>query len=921
MAGTTISGGHVSGITLTGAGDNPAYIAANGVINTATGSAIYGPSGTTWTVSNAGSLIATNAGGIKLAAGGDVTNTASGSIRALYGVEFAKNNTAGTVLNAGYVSASSVGVSSYYDLLLNNAAGGSISGFYGVWTGGPFRGGGAGMVTNAGQISATEYGVYLERGGTVTNQIHGQITATGTGYDEIGVKGANGTAITVINDGTISATRNIAVPPAQKYHSAYGVELLDGGGSVTNQVNGLIIGQSTNAYTRIGGVVSVGFATLSNAGTIRNGVSLLNGGIVTNAATGLMTKEGFSIDVLAIKGISIVSTVENFGTIDGGTYATPIAMASLGNVTNEASGVLTGGYGVNEIYGAGVRTSGIAAIVTNAGTIHSRSHGVNVFGRPGAVTNQTGATIDAGRVGVQLVAGGSVVNQAGAVINGIQAGVAIYNAAGTITNAGTIISTGTSSPTGHFGAVVFGAGFADRLVIDPGAVITGGVDGGNTIGASVVSTVELAAGTAAGTVTGFGTQFVDFGAIAIDPGASWLIGGDTVGLGGTISGFRPGDTIDLTGFAAAGKTFAANVLTLTGATTETLNLPGGYVTANFTVVPDGAGGTFITVACFAAGARILTVRGEVAVELLREGDLVQTLRGGALAPVRWIGHRHLDLRRHPRPWEVHPVRIGADAFAPGMPHADLLVSADHAIFVGGVLIPARYLLNGATVVRQPVNEISYFHVELAGHEVLLANGLPAESYLDTGNRGDFGNGGPAVHAHPEFARAVWSDLGCAPLVQGGPHLVAAREELLRRAGELGFVSTDVPDLRITIDGTPAAVPGGGDCIRLPPGARIVRIGSRRWCPAEMRADGCDARVLGVAVGEIALDGAAVEVTDPRLCDGWHDAEAAQWRWTDGDAALEVSGAATLRFTVALSGTYWDDPLAKTADRSSVRRNS
>jgi hypothetical protein len=35
----------------------------------------------------------------------------------------------------------------------------------------------------------------------------------------------------------------------------------------------------------------------------------------------------------------------------------------------------------------------------------------------------------------------------------------------------------------------------------------------------------------------------------------------------------------------------------------------------------------------------------------------------------------------------------------------------------------------------------YVHVELDRHDILLAEGLPAESYLDTGNRAAFGTQG------------------------------------------------------------------------------------------------------------------------------------------------------------------------------------
>ncbi len=63
----------------------------------------------------------------------------------------------------------------------------------------------------------------------------------------------------------------------------------------------------------------------------------------------------------------------------------------------------------------------------------------------------------------------------------------------------------------------------------------------------------------------------------------------------------------------------------------------------------------VSPACFAAGTRIATEAGEVAVERLRAGDLVVT-RSGRTRPVRWVGHRHTEPAR--------PVRIAADAFAP-----------------------------------------------------------------------------------------------------------------------------------------------------------------------------------------------------------------------------------------------------------------
>jgi hypothetical protein len=106
--------------------------------------------------------------------------------------------------------------------------------------------------------------------------------------------------------------------------------------------------------------------------------------------------------------------------------------------------------------------------------------------------------------------------------------------------------------------------------------------------------------------------------------------------------------------------------------------------------------------------------------------------------VRWLGHRRVDCRRHPRPGDAWPIRVRAGAFGENLPHRDLSLSPDHAVFVApGLLVPVRYLINDATIVQEPVDAITYWHVELPTHDVLLAEGLPVESYLDTGNRGAF----------------------------------------------------------------------------------------------------------------------------------------------------------------------------------------
>ncbi|MDR3532678.1 MAG: Hint domain-containing protein [Rhodopila sp.] len=183
------------------------------------------------------------------------------------------------------------------------------------------------------------------------------------------------------------------------------------------------------------------------------------------------------------------------------------------------------------------------------------------------------------------------------------------------------------------------------------------------------------------------------------------------------------------------------------------------------------------VACFAAGTWIDTASGPVAVEHLSVGMQAVTAPLGTTAPIVWIGHRDVDCRRHPKPETVWPVRVRAGAFAAGVPSRDLLLSPDHAVFCEDVLIPVRLLVNGTTVVQEKVDRITYYHIELDHHALLLAEGLPVESFLDTGNRSAFANGGDVAWIHPDFAPLVWEGSACAPLVVIGAPLQAARERL------------------------------------------------------------------------------------------------------------------------------------------------
>ncbi len=181
--------------------------------------------------------------------------------------------------------------------------------------------------------------------------------------------------------------------------------------------------------------------------------------------------------------------------------------------------------------------------------------------------------------------------------------------------------------------------------------------------------------------------------------------------------------------------------------------------------------------CFARGTRLSTVAGAVAVEDLVEGDHL-VLAGGGAAPVRWIGRRRVHVARHVRPETVAPVRVEAGALGAGTPCRTLRMSPDHAVFLDGVLVPVGLLVNGETIVRERIETVEYFHVELAAHAVVLAEGAPVETYLDTGNRSMFANT-PIVALRPELTGSAGGSP-CAEMVLGGERLEVIRAALPAR---------------------------------------------------------------------------------------------------------------------------------------------
>ncbi len=248
----------------------------------------------------------------------------------------------------------------------------------------------------------------------------------------------------------------------------------------------------------------------------------------------------------------------------------------------------------------------------------------------------------------------------------------------------------------------------------------------------------------------------------------------------TIVNASAGDRVTVNGASSVSQ--SGNIITFHGGllglgTLATYVIPAG-ATYNFNDATDTL--TFIT-PCFVRGTMIATPEGEVPVEKLKVGDKVLSVIKG-IAEVTWVGNRTIDPKSLDKPRDDLPIRFCTGAIAEGIPHRDLLVSPDHCVFIGGALIPAKLLINGTTVTQRFVlTPIDYFHIELEKHDVIWAEGVMAETYLDLGNRNVFLEPGVLQFTSPKLKQAK----ACYPLTYSGPAVDRARDMIAQQELALG----------------------------------------------------------------------------------------------------------------------------------------
>lgn len=437
------------------------------------------------------------------------------------------------------------------------------------------------------------------------------------------------------------------------------------------------------------------------------------------------------------------------------------------------------------------------------------------------------------------------------------------------------------------------------------AVEGGAIDGGGT--------VDLEGGAVATFGDNLADQTVRFGT----GGGTLALLDPLLGQGLTLANFTAVDKILL-------PTLHDATLTLDG-TIASLHDHQGHVDGRFILdggagltITEGAGGETITGSgtiaspicdrgeggdpvtppdppCFARGTMILTPEGYRSVETLAVGDRIVTA-SGAVKPLVWVGSRTMDLAVHPAPAKVQPIRFEPAALAPGQPRRRLRLSPDHAIWIDGVLIPARFLVNGATIRQeQDTLAVTYYHLEVPGHDVLVAEGAPCETYLDTGNRAGFAQASSWPVRH-----RTWDRDACAPLCTGGPRLRIVRERLHQRALAQGFtaetrgaVELHLGELVLPLEpGRTVALPA-----RRP--SRAV-IHSERFVPACFDPASDDRRILGIALSGLRTEYGTLDAKQT-VRGGFHPrAPGDVAMWTDGAGEIDIPQGIS-RFGVDLAG--------------------
>lgn len=302
-----------------------------------------------------------------------------------------------------------------------------------------------------------------------------------------------------------------------------------------------------------------------------------------------------------------------------------------------------------------------------------------------------------------------------------------------------------------------------------------------------------------------------------------------------------------------------NLLITDGDLSKEIHLNGDY-SKGFDITHDAQGNVFVTYGtpapCYCRGTLIDMQDGRKAVEDIVIGDVVKTANG-QYRPVRWVGYRAYDglfARGNP---DLIPVIFRKGSLGNGMPKRDLTVSPLHAMFIDGWLIPAHCLVNDTSIVHGAIGEmLEYFHIELETHDILLAEGAPAESFVDDQSRNMFHN---AHTFHELYPNACPGEaLYCAPRLEEGVMLEHIRQKLEGLDGVMADVSVCLEKVTSNvIAGYVTGGSGNSDALVLSISVNGVHVG--HVTADQKDADGRRSFVFGLTRSQALVGGEDIQV--------------------------------------------------------------
>lgn len=210
--------------------------------------------------------------------------------------------------------------------------------------------------------------------------------------------------------------------------------------------------------------------------------------------------------------------------------------------------------------------------------------------------------------------------------------------------------------------------------------------------------------------------------------------GDTVN-GNVVTNVWQGDTITVN--------MGGSLVTITGVTFYVAGGPAIFTPTDGTVLTTA---TFVSSTgvdtstmlevddlgppCFVAGTMIQCGAGELAVEEIEVGDLIETMDNGPQV-VRWVGSTELVAQD-----DLAPIRFEIGAVGNSRV---LLLSPQHRVLVTGwkaelhfgqseMLVAAKHLVNGKDVTVQTGGRVEYYHILFDHHEIIESEGAWSESF-------------------------------------------------------------------------------------------------------------------------------------------------------------------------------------------------